>query len=233
MIALDPRRDRLGGRRRAAPRRHGCRRRHDRRRHRRRPTPVRSAGGDVFFAKRGEFDDGHRFAPAAVEPGRGPRSSSSTRSTCAVPQLVVADTVDALGALATEVVRARPRAAASCGSSASPARTARRRRRTCSARSSSAVGPHGRAARASFNNEVGATDHDARARPTTPSSSSPRWVRRASARSPGSCAMAHPDVGIVLKVGLAHAGEFGGIEQTVAREVRDGDRARRPTRSRC
>jgi len=27
--------------------------------------------------------------------------------------------------------------------------------------------------------------------------------------------MAHPDIGVVLKVGLAHAGEFGGIEQTV------------------
>ena len=27
--------------------------------------------------------------------------------------------------------------------------------------------------------------------------------------------MARPDVGIVLKVGLAHAGEFGGIEPTV------------------
>ncbi|MGN6743598.1 MAG: UDP-N-acetylmuramoyl-tripeptide--D-alanyl-D-alanine ligase, partial [Amnibacterium sp.] len=27
--------------------------------------------------------------------------------------------------------------------------------------------------------------------------------------------LAHPDVGIVLKVGLAHAGEFGGIEKTV------------------
>ena len=45
--------------------------------------------------------------------------------------------------------------------------------------------------------------------------------------------MAHPDVGIVLKVGLAHAGEFGGIEQHRAREVRDGHRpAGRPT-SRC
>ena len=27
-------------------------------------------------------------------------------------------------------------------------------------------------------------------------------------------AIAHPDIGVVLKVGLAHAGEFGGIEQT-------------------
>jgi UDP-N-acetylmuramoyl-tripeptide--D-alanyl-D-alanine ligase len=27
--------------------------------------------------------------------------------------------------------------------------------------------------------------------------------------------LAHPDVGVVLKVGLAHAGEFGGIERTV------------------
>ena len=27
-------------------------------------------------------------------------------------------------------------------------------------------------------------------------------------------AMAHPDIGVVLKVGLAHAGEFGGVEAT-------------------
>ena len=39
--------------------------------------------------------------------------------------------------------------------------------------------------------------------------------------------MARPDVGIVLKVGLAHAGEFGGIEQTVRGEVRDGHRPAR------
>jgi UDP-N-acetylmuramoyl-tripeptide--D-alanyl-D-alanine ligase len=33
-------------------------------------TDSREIGpGDVFFAKRGEFDDGHRFAPAAVERG--------------------------------------------------------------------------------------------------------------------------------------------------------------------
>ena len=39
--------------------------------------------------------------------------------------------------------------------------------------------------------------------------------RRGDARAEALVRMARPDVGIVLKVGLAHAGEFGGIERTV------------------
>ena len=42
-----------------------------------------------------------------------------------------------------------------------------------------------------------------------------------------------PDVGVVLKVGLAHAGEFGGIEATAAREGRAGHRPARGRRRRA
>ena len=70
------------------------------------------------------------------------------------------------------------------------------------------------AARASFNNEVGA--------PITMlelTEDTEFLVAEMGASAVGEIArlirMARPDVGIVLKVGLAHAGEFGGIERTV------------------
>src|SRR5688572_18626925 len=66
-------------------------------------TDSREIGpGDVFFAKRGEFDDGHRFGPAAAEQGAALLVVEHPLDVT-VPQIVVDDTVDALGALATEV----------------------------------------------------------------------------------------------------------------------------------
>lgn len=71
--------------------------------------------GDIFFAKPGEVTDGHLFAPAAVENGAALLIVEHELD-LDVPQVVVADTVLALGALATEVV-ARVRASAACASS--------------------------------------------------------------------------------------------------------------------
>ncbi len=145
--------------------------------------------GDVFFAKRGEFDDGHRFAPTAAEQGAALLVVEHALE-LAVPQIVVADTVDALGALATEVV-ARVRAAGDLrivGVTGSNGKTTTKNLlRAVLER----VGPTV-AARASFNNEVGAPDHDARAHRRHASSSSPRWARRRSARSRGSCGWPAP-----------------------------------------
>ena len=167
--------------------------------------------GGVFFAKRGEFDDGHRFAPAAVEQGAALLVVEHGLD-LPVPQIVVADTVDALGALATEVVsRVRDggdlRIVGVTGSNGKT--TTKNLLRAVLER----VGPTV-AARASFNNEVGAPitmlelTHETRF-----------LVAEMGASAVGEIArlvrMARPDVGIVLKVGLAHAGEFGGIEQTV------------------
>jgi UDP-N-acetylmuramoyl-tripeptide--D-alanyl-D-alanine ligase len=169
------------------------------------------APGDVFFAKRGEFDDGHRFAPMAAEQGAALLVVEHVLE-LAVPQIVVADTVDALGALATEVV-ARVRAAGDLrivGVTGSNGKTTTKNLlRAVLER----VGPTV-AARASFNNEVGA--------PITMlelAADTRFLVAEMGASAVGEIArlvrMARPDVGIVLKVGLAHAGEFGGIEQTV------------------
>lgn len=169
------------------------------------------ADGDVFFAKRGEFDDGHRFAPAAADQGAAVLVVEHPVDVTA-PQVVVADTVDALGALATEVVRrvrshGRLRIVGVTGSNGKTT-TKNLLREILHGRGSTV------ASRKSFNNEVGG--------PITAlelTDDTEFLVAEMGASAVGEIArlvrMAHPDVGIVLKVGLAHAGEFGGIEQTV------------------
>ena len=109
--------------------------------------------GGIFVAKRGEFDDGHRFAPGAVERGAALLVVERPLD-LAVPQVVVADSVDALGALATAVV-ARVRALGRLrivGVTGSNGKTTTKNLlRTVL----EAVGPTV-AARKSYNNEVGA-----------------------------------------------------------------------------
>ncbi|GGR37933.1 UDP-N-acetylmuramoyl-tripeptide--D-alanyl-D-alanine ligase [Agromyces mediolanus] len=167
--------------------------------------------GGVFVAKRGEFDDGHRFVPAAVDAGAALLIVEEGQPVD-VPQIVVDDSVDALGRLATEVV-ARVRALGRLrivGVTGSNGKTTTKNLlRTVLERVGETV-----AARKSFNNEVGA--------PITMlelTESTEFLVAEMGASGVGEIArlirMARPDVGIVLKVGLAHAGEFGGIEQTV------------------
>ncbi|TYL51087.1 UDP-N-acetylmuramoyl-tripeptide--D-alanyl-D-alanine ligase [Agromyces mariniharenae] len=175
-------------------------------------TDSREVGaGDVFFAKRGEFDDGHRFAPAAVEQGAALLVVEHALE-LPVPQVIVADSVDALGALATEVVR-RVRARGRLrivGVTGSNGKTTTKNllREILTAQGDTV------ASRKSFNNEVGG--------PITAlelTDDTEFLVAEMGASAVGEIArlvrMAHPDIGIVLKVGLAHAGEFGGIEQTV------------------
>lgn len=167
--------------------------------------------GGVFVAKRGEFDDGHRFVPAAVDAGAALLIVEEAQPVD-VPQIVVDDSVEALGRLATEVV-ARVRALGRLrivGVTGSNGKTTTKNLlRTVLERVGETV-----AARKSFNNEVGA--------PITMlelTESTEFLVAEMGASGVGEIArlirMARPDVGIVLKVGLAHAGEFGGIEQTV------------------
>lgn len=167
--------------------------------------------GGVFVAKRGEFDDGHRFAGTAVEAGAALLVVEQPLE-LAVPQVVVADSVEALGLLAAEVV-ARVRALGRLrivGVTGSNGKTTTKNLlRTILERVGDTV-----AARKSFNNEVGA--------PITMlelTESTEFLVAEMGASGVGEIArlirMARPDVGVVLKVGLAHAGEFGGIERTV------------------
>src|SRR5690349_11177311 len=59
--------------------------------------------GGIFFAKPGEFTDGHLFAPQAVERGAALVVVDHDLG-LDVPQVVVADVVEALGALARAVI---------------------------------------------------------------------------------------------------------------------------------
>ncbi|MWB98654.1 UDP-N-acetylmuramoyl-tripeptide--D-alanyl-D-alanine ligase [Agromyces seonyuensis] len=167
--------------------------------------------GGVFVAKPGEHSDGHLFAAGAVESGAA-LLIVEHEVDAAAPQLVVEDAVVALGALAAEVVSrvralGRLRIVAVTGSNGKT--TTKNLLRTVLERVGPTVAP-----RASFNNEVGA--------PTTMlelTEDTRFLVAEMGASKVGDIArligMAKPDVGIVLKVGLAHAGEFGGIERTV------------------
>jgi UDP-N-acetylmuramoyl-tripeptide--D-alanyl-D-alanine ligase len=174
--------------------------------------------GDVFVAKRGEFDDGHRFVVTAIEAGAAlvvveHAFADAQGSTLTVPQIVVDDSVLALGHFATDVV-ARVRAAGDLkvvGITGSNGKTTTKNLlRAILERVGETVAP-----RDSFNNEVGAPLTMLKLTPTT------RFlVAEMGASGKGEITrlirMAKPDVGVVLTVGLAHAGEFGGIETTLA-----------------
>ena len=167
--------------------------------------------GGVFVARRGETTDGHRFAEAAVAAGAALLVVERVLP-LPVPQIVVADSTDALAALAAHVVRrvreqGRLRIVGVTGSNGKTT-TKNLLKEIC--------GRVGRtvASRASYNNEVGG--------PLTMlelTLDTDFLVAEMGASHIGDIArlvsLAHPDVGVVLKVGLAHAGEFGGIERTV------------------
>ena len=166
--------------------------------------------GGIFFAKPGEFTDGHLFAPQAVERGAALVVVDHELG-LDVPQVVVDDVVDALGALArSSIARAREagilRIVGITGSNGKT--TTKNLLAAILGRVGETVAP-----RASFNNEVGA--------PLTMlevGENTRFLVAEMGASREGDIArlirMAKPDVGVVLKVGLAHAGEFGGIEHT-------------------
>ena len=166
--------------------------------------------GGVFFAKPGEFTDGHLFAPQAAERGAALLVVDHELE-LQTPQIVVTDVVDALGALARTVIarvreQGRLRIVGITGSNG---------KTTTKNLLASILGSAGPtvAPRASFNNEVGA--------PLTMlevTDATRFLVAEMGASREGDIArlvrMAKPDVGVVLKVGLAHAGEFGSIEAT-------------------
>lgn len=166
--------------------------------------------GMIFFAKRGEDTDGHLFVGDAIANGAAlliVEEEVDER----VPQIVVIDTVIALGALATEVIQ-RVKTLGDLqivGITGSNGKTTTKNLLAAMTR---AVGETVAPVK-SFNNEVGApltmlkvseqTEYLIAEMGASVEGDIDRLVR-----------MAHPDIGIVLSVGLAHAGEFGGIEAT-------------------
>ncbi|WP_104201313.1 UDP-N-acetylmuramoyl-tripeptide--D-alanyl-D-alanine ligase [Cryobacterium sp. Y29] len=167
--------------------------------------------GSIFIAKPGAVTDGHLFAPAAAASGAALLIVERLLD-LPVTQIVVADAVAALGALASFVV-ARVRSAgtlkivAVTGSNGKT--TTKNLLRSMFERVGPTVAPHG-----SFNNQVGAPMTMLEVTDDT------RFlVIEMGASSEGAIAnlvrLVRPDVGIVLTIGLAHAGEFGDLDATV------------------
>ncbi|MEO6533161.1 MAG: UDP-N-acetylmuramoyl-tripeptide--D-alanyl-D-alanine ligase [Pseudolysinimonas sp.] len=166
--------------------------------------------GSIFFALPGEVTDGHLFAADAVEHGAALVISERPLE-LAVPLLIVPNGVTALADLARLVV-ARVRANGSLkviGITGSNGKTTTKNLlRAILEAEAPTVAPVG-----SFNNQVGA--------PITMlqiDESTRYLVSEMGASGAGEIArlvgIAMPDISVVLKVGLAHAGEFGGIEAT-------------------
>lgn len=166
--------------------------------------------GEVFFARRGEETDGHLFATRAVD--RGAALLVVEREVDdRVPQVIVEDATEALGLLAKAVVcRAldggKLRVVGITGSNGKTTT------KNLVAKMAERVGATV-ASEKSFNNEVGGPLTMLRVTAETEV-----LVAEMGASAEGEIArltnMAPPHIGVVLSVGLAHAGEFGGIETT-------------------
>ncbi|MHA7283755.1 UDP-N-acetylmuramoyl-tripeptide--D-alanyl-D-alanine ligase [Arthrobacter sp. TMS2-4] len=168
--------------------------------------------GSLFVAKPGEESDGHLHIGSAV--GRGAVLTLAEREVAGpddvpYPAVVVPDAVLAMGELAAETVR-RLRSAGDVtviGITGSAGKTTTK---DLLAGILAAAGPTV-APRGSYNGEVGV--------PLTVFQAT--WETRylvieMGATKPGHIAylssLVQPDIGVVLGVGSAHAGEFGGVE---------------------
>lgn len=166
--------------------------------------------GDIFVAKPGETTDGHLFVGTAVE--RGAVLAIVEREVDdEVTQIVVPDAVAALSDLARDVV-ARVRRNGDLRIIGITGSNGKTTTKNLLARILSDEGETV-SPRASFNNEVGAPLTMLRVTEKT------RYlVSEFGASAPGAIAhlagLVTPDVGVVLMVGMAHAGGFGGIEST-------------------
>lgn len=166
--------------------------------------------GGVFVARVGEAMDGHDFAASALERGAALLIVERPLD-LDVPQIVVADATAALAALAKAVVArvreaGRLRVVGITGSNGKT--TTKNLLREILGRVGPTVASH-----ASFNNEVGGpmtmlrVTHDTEFLVAEMGASGPGAIARLVALAP-------PDIGVVLKVGLAHAAGFGSIEGT-------------------
>jgi UDP-N-acetylmuramoyl-tripeptide--D-alanyl-D-alanine ligase len=164
----------------------------------------RVAPGGLFAAVAGERSDGHDFAAAAVAAGA---VAVLATEPVPAPSVLVADVPAALAALARAVVDALP-AARIAGLTGSSGKTSTK---DLAAQLVERLGPT-IAPAGSFNNEFGHPLTVLRADAST------RYlVLELSARRAGHiaylCRVAPPRYGVVLNVGHAHAGEFGGLDQ--------------------
>ena len=166
--------------------------------------------GSIFIALPGELSDGHLFAPSAIDNGAALLLVDHALD-LPVSQVVVADTLTALADLARLVVarvraRGKLRVIGITGSNGKT--TTKNMLRAVLETAGTTIAPPG-----SFNNQVGAPlsmlsiDSDTRFLVVEMGAAGVGEIAR-------TVGIAIPDISVVLTVGLAHAGEFGGIEQT-------------------
>lgn len=168
--------------------------------------------GSLFVAKPGEVTDGHLFVSNAIANG-ATVAIVEHRVEENIVQLIVADAVQALGKLANYVVaevRSRGTLQVIGVTGSNGKTTTKNMLRTVLSEFGDTVAPE-----ESFNNEVGAPYSMLRVAEKTK-----YLVVEYGAGGLGSIdylvGICKPDIAIELKVGLAHAGEFGGIDTTEA-----------------
>jgi UDP-N-acetylmuramoyl-tripeptide--D-alanyl-D-alanine ligase len=168
------------------------------------------AAGDLFVALPGERVDGADFVPAAAAAGA--TAALTTRPDAALPCVVVADPVAALGRLAAAVHRRLADAGlVTVGITGSSGKTSTKDLLgQVLAAAGPTVSPQG-----SFNNDIGlpltvlSADADTRYLVLEMGSRGPGHIARL-------CRIARPGIGVVLNVGSAHLGEFGSAEVIAA-----------------
>jgi UDP-N-acetylmuramoyl-tripeptide--D-alanyl-D-alanine ligase len=165
----------------------------------------RDAGpGSLFAALAGQRVDGHDFAPAAVAAGAVAVLASRATS---VPTLITGDVPAAMSRLASAVVDRLPGLTVAGITGSVGKTTTKDLAAQLIEQIGPTVAPHG-----SYNNEIGHPLTVLRATVAT------RYlVLELSARGAGhiarQCEIAPPSLGVVLCVGHAHAGEFGGLAE--------------------
>lgn len=175
-------------------------------------TDSREVGpGDIFFAKIGESDDGHKYLQQVSTVGASLAVVQTARDDLDIAQILVGDSVRALADLARYVLE-KVRSArdlkviAITGSNGKTSTKSMLNR--ILGQFGAVIAPKG-----SFNNDVGLPLTVLRLEAETD-----YLVLEMGASGPGSIArlaeLAKPDIGLQLKVGYAHAGKFGGIAET-------------------
>lgn len=167
--------------------------------------------GSLFVAKPGEVTDGHNFVSTAKDAGAVAAIVERELTDVELPQVLVGDSVKALGLLAKGVlamVRAETGLKVIGITGSNGKTTTKNMLRAILSRVGPTVAPI-----ESYNNEVGAPISVLKIDRQTKF-----LVAELGAGGPGSIAylteIVRPDLAVELKVGLAHAGEFGGIETT-------------------
>lgn len=175
-------------------------------------TDSREVGpGDIFFAKLGEFDDGHKYLSQVSTVGASLAVVQVTNPELSIPQIKVANSVTALADLSRyvlEKVRENKKLKV-IGITGSNGKTSTKSMLNhILSQFGTAVAPKG-----SYNNDVGLPLTVLRLEQDTEF-----LVLEMGASGPGSIArlaeLAKPDIGLQLKVGYAHAGKFGGLAET-------------------